>query len=60
LIQKTNALRSGFNCKTDQFKNRTLMQVGSDLKMDLESLELGSMNQTIQQLISFYESNREY
>jgi len=31
------------------------MQVGPELKVKLESLEMGSMNETLQQLLKFYE-----
>lgn len=54
-INKTGALTNGFNTKTDQYKRRTLMQVGPELKVKLESLEMGSMNETLQQLLKFYE-----
>lgn len=56
-IEKTGALESGFNTKTDQYKSRSVMHVGADLKLKLESLEMGSMNETIQQLLKFYEKH---
>ncbi len=57
-IKKTGALNVGFNRKTDQFKHRTLIQVGSTLHGELEQLGLGSMNQTLAHLLRLYEEKK--
>ena len=54
-IEKQGALSIGFNTKSDQFKQRTLISVHSSTKKALEELKLGSMNKAIQHLLSFYK-----
>ncbi len=58
-VQKTKANISGFNTKTDKYKSRTLMQIGPDLHNELEDLNLGSMNRTLEHLVDFYKSKHK-
>lgn len=58
-IEKTGALHVGFNTKTDQYKERTLISVHMSTKKALENLKLGSMNKTIQHLLRFYMTNTQ-
>lgn len=56
-IQETKALENGFNTKTDQNKHVTVVVVDIETKIDLENLEMGSMQSTVSQLLKFYKHN---
>lgn len=56
-IQTTGAQDLGFNTKTDLHKNRTLLHIGGDLKREMEGLNLGPMNTTLEILIRFYRQH---
>lgn len=58
-IRATGARDRGFNTKTDSYKRHTVMSVGAELKSSLESLQLGSMNDTLQQLIESYIQSQQ-
>jgi len=53
-IKKKLAIENGFNTRSDQFKNRTLIPLSMERKIELENLQMGSMNETLQQLIKMY------
>ena len=58
-IHKTSAQNLGYNTQTDLFKERALLHIGSELKKELEALNIGSMNETLKQLIEFYDQHKE-
>lgn len=53
-INKTDSLENGFNTKTDKCKNRTLISIHPETKIELERLDMGSMSETLGQLIKYY------
>ncbi len=59
-IKKTGSHSIGFNSKTDQYKERTLISVHMLTKKELEGLKLGSMNKTIQHLLVYYKHNNKF
>tara|TARA_Y100000310_G_C20694429_1_gene824477 strand:- start:4266 stop:4694 length:429 start_codon:yes stop_codon:yes gene_type:complete len=54
-INATDALENGFNTQTDQYKQRTLMKIDPNTKIELERLEMGSMNKALRQLMKYYK-----
>jgi group I intron endonuclease len=57
-IHETKALTQGFNTKSDSYKQRTLISIKPDTKLELEELDMGSMNSTLRQLIKMYRKQR--
>lgn len=57
-IRRTEADIKGFNTKTDQFRMRTTMKIKSQLRDELDSLHMGSMNETLAQLLAFHRKNQ--
>ena len=54
-INKFGTVERGFNIKSDQHKNRTVMKIHPETKEELESLGMGSVNATLAQLLKYYK-----
>ena len=54
-IKKKFTIEKGFNTRSDLFKDRTLIPLSMERKVEMENLQMGSMNETLLQLIKIYE-----